>query len=162
MKIADFKYSLAYIALIVLVNYGFSVVPLLDMWTGEKWPPMSLAVGLIFVIRDFAQREIGHKIWGAMGAAGVLSYLMADPFVAIASVVAFAISEAADWAIYSFTRKPFAQRILLSSVISTPLDSAVFLAVINHLSWSGVIAMTVSKMIAALIVWQIVRKRRYA
>ena len=159
MKIADFKYSLAYIALIVLVNYGFSVVPLVEMWTGEKWPPMSLAVGLVFVIRDFAQREIGHRVWWAMGAAGVLSYLMAAPFVAIASVVAFAISEAVDWAIYSFTKKPLHERILWSSAIATPVDSAVFLAVINHLSWSGVIAMTASKMIAALVVWQIVRRR---
>ena len=162
MKIADFKYSLAYIALIVLVNWGFSVVPLLDLWTGEKWPPMSLIVGLIFVARDYAQREIGHRVIIAMLIAAALSYVMASPFVAVASLAAFLISEFADWAVYSFTKKPLHERILISSVISTPLDSAVFLAVINHLSWSGVIAMTVSKMIAALIVWQILRKRRHA
>ena len=155
----NFKYTAAYIAFIVAVNYGFSVVPLVEMWNGEKWPPMSLAVGLVFVLRDFAQREIGHKVWFAMAAAGVLSYLMADPFVALASVIAFAISEAADWAIYSYTQKPFAQRILLSSLVSTPLDSAVFLAVIGHLSWSGVIAMTLSKMVAALVVWKLVNAR---
>jgi uncharacterized PurR-regulated membrane protein YhhQ (DUF165 family) len=120
---------------------------------------MSLAVGLVFVLRDFAQREIGHKVWFAMGAAGILSYLMADPFVALASIVAFVISEAADWAIYTYTKKPFAQRILISSLVSTPLDSAVFLGVIGHLSWSGVIAMTLSKMIGALVVWQLVRNK---
>lgn len=155
----NFKYTAAYVAFIVLVNWGFSVVPLVDMWTGEKWPPMSLAVGLVFVLRDFAQREIGHKVWFAMGAAGILSYLMADPFVALASIVAFVISEAADWAIYTYTKKPFAQRILISSLVSTPLDSAVFLGVIGHLSWSGVIAMTLSKMIGALVVWQLVRNK---
>ena len=155
----NYKYTAAYIAFIVLVNWGFSVVPLVEMWTGEKWPPMSLAVGLIFVLRDFAQREIGHKVWFAMGAAGILSYLMADPFVALASIIAFVISEAADWAIYTFTKKPFAQRILLSSLVSTPLDSAVFLGVIGHLSWSGVIAMTLSKMIGALVVWQLVKNK---
>ena len=155
----NFKYTIAYVVFIVLVNWGFSVVPLVDMWTGEKWPPMSLAVGLVFVLRDFAQREIGHKVWYAMGAAGVLSYLMADPFVALASIVAFAVSEAADWAIYTFTKKPFAQRVLISSLVSTPLDSAVFLGVIGHLSWSGVIAMTLSKMIGALVVWWVIRRR---
>ena len=155
----NFKYTIAYVVFIVLVNWGFSVVPLVDMWTGEKWPPMSLAVGLVFVLRDFAQREIGHRVWYAMGAAGVLSYLMADPFVALASIVAFAVSEAADWAIYTFTKKPFAQRILISSLVSTPLDSAVFLGVIGHLSWSGVIAMTLSKMIGALVVWWVIRRR---
>ena len=154
-----FKYTIAYVVFIVLVNWGFSVVPLVEMWNGEKWPPMSLAVGLVFVLRDFAQREIGHRVWFAMGAAGVLSYLMADPFVALASVIAFAISEAAAWALYSYTQKPFAQRILLSSLVSTPLDSAVFLGVIGHLSWAGVIAMTLSKMVAALVVWRLVNAR---
>ena len=153
------KYTVSYIALIVLVNWGFTVVPLMEMPGGEKWPPMSLIVGLIFVARDYAQREIGHPVIIAMLVAAALSYVMASPFVAVASLAAFLISEFADWAIYSFTKKPLHERILISSAIATPVDSAVFLSVINHLSWSGVIAMTVSKMIAALIVWQIVRKK---
>jgi uncharacterized PurR-regulated membrane protein YhhQ (DUF165 family) len=147
-----------YIALIVLVNYGFSVVPLVPV-LGEMFPPMSLAVGLVFVARDYAQRAIGHRVWLAMAIAGVLSYLMADPFVAVASVVAFAISEAADWAIYSYTRKPFAQRILISSVVSTPLDSAVFLLMIGHFSWLGCLLMTLAKLIGAVVVWHLVRRR---
>lgn len=153
------KSTVSYIALIVLVNWGFTVVPLLEMPGGEKWPPMSLVVGLIFVARDYAQREIGHRVIIAMLVAAALSYVMASPFVAVASLAAFLISEFADWAVYSFTKKPLHERILISSAIATPVDSAVFLAVINHLSWSGVIAMTVSKMIAALIVWQIVRRK---
>lgn len=155
----SYRYTLGYIALIVLVNWGFTVVPLMEMPDGEKWPPMSLIVGLIFVARDYAQREIGHRVIIAMLVAAALSYVMASPFVAVASLAAFLISEFADWAVYSFTKKPLHERILISSAIATPLDSAVFLAVINHLSWSGVIAMTVSKMIAALVVWQIVRRR---
>tara|TARA_R110000822_G_scaffold65505_2_gene160285 strand:- start:75 stop:452 length:378 start_codon:yes stop_codon:yes gene_type:complete len=121
------------------------------------FPPMSLAVGLIFVARDFAQREIGHKVIGAMIVAGAISYFMADPYVAIASVAAFAISEAADWGIYTFTKKPFKQRILLSSLVSTPLDSVVFLAIIGHLSFTGVVLMTLSKMVGAVVVWRMVK-----
>ena len=153
------KYTVFYVGLIVLVNWGFTVVPLMEMPGGEMWPPMSLVVGLIFVARDYAQREIGHRVIIAMLVAAALGYVMASPFVAVASLAAFLISEFADWAIYSFTKKPLHERILISSAIAPPLDSAVFLAVINHLSWSGVIAMTVSKMIAALVVWQIVRRR---
>lgn len=147
-----------YIILIVAVNYGFSVVPLVPIF-GEMWPPMSLAVGLVFVVRDFAQREVGHWIWVAMLGAGILSYLMADPYVAVASVAAFAISEAADWAIYSFSRRPFAKRVLWSSVVSTPLDSAVFLYMIGHFSVVGVLLMTASKMLGALMVWHLLRKK---
>jgi len=149
---------LIYVFLIVLVNYGFSVVPLMPV-LGEMFPPMSLAVGLVFVARDFAQRAIGHRVWYAMAAAGALSYLMADPFVAVASVVAFAISEAADWGVYSYTKKPFAQRILISSVVSTPLDSAVFLLMIGHFSWLGCLLMTLAKLGGAVVVWHLVRRR---
>lgn len=152
-----FNFTAFYIILIVLVNWGFTVVPLIPI-LGEMFPPMSLAVGLIFVLRDFAQREIGHKVIGAMLIGGLLSYFMADPFVAIASVTAFLISESADWGIYTWTKKPFAQRILISSIVSTPIDSAVFLAMIGHFSILAVVLMTISKMIGALIVWKIVHK----
>jgi len=155
----SYRYTLGYIALIVLVNWGFTVVPLLEMPGGEMWPPMSLAVGLIFVARDYAQREFGHRVILAMLIAAALSYVMASPFVALASLTAFLLSEFADWGLYSFTKKPFADRILWSSALATPIDSMVFLAMINHLSVTGVVAMTISKMLGAIIVWQIVRRR---
>lgn len=156
------QYTLGYVALIVLVNWGFTVVPLVDLPGGEKWPPMSLVVGFIFVARDFAQREIGHRVILAMLVAGVVSYIMADPYVAMASVTAFLISEFADWAVYSFTGKPFSQRILISSAISTPIDSAVFLLMIGHFSVAGAAIMTLSKMLGALGVWWLVRRRELA
>ncbi len=155
----SYKYTLLYIALIVLVNYGFTVVPLVALPGGDMWPPMSLVVGFVFVARDFAQREIGHRVIVAMLAAGALSYAMAGPAVAAASVAAFLVSEFADWAVYSFTRRPFSDRVLLSSLIGTPIDSAVFLAIIGHLSATAVIVMTLSKMAGAVLVWWRVRRR---
>jgi len=152
-------YTTLYIALIVAVNYGFTVVPLVEMPGGEKWPPMSLVVGFIFVARDFAQREIGHRVIIAMLLAGVLSYIMASPFVAVASLAAFLVSEFADWAVYSFTGRPLAQRVLLSSALGTPLDSGIFLALIGHFSVIGVVVMTLSKMLGALVVWWMIRRK---
>jgi hypothetical protein len=154
-----FRYTIAYIVLIVAVNYGFTVTPMVALPGGEQWPPISLLVGFIFVARDFAQREIGHRVIIAMLIAGGLSYVMADPFVAAASVAAFLISEFADWAVYSFTGRPFAQRVLLSSAVGTPLDSIVFLGMIGHLSMVGVAAMTLSKMLGALAVWWMIRRQ---
>jgi len=154
-----FRYTLVYIVLIVAVNYGFTVSPLVEMPGGDMWPPISLLVGFIFVARDFAQREIGHPVIIAMLIAGAISYVMADPFIAAASVAAFLISEFADWAVYSFTGRPFAQRVLLSSALSTPLDSVVFLGMIGQLSVAGVVAMTVSKMLGALVVWWMIRRQ---
>jgi uncharacterized PurR-regulated membrane protein YhhQ (DUF165 family) len=154
-----FRYTIVYITLIVAVNYGFTVTPLVALPGGEKWPPISLLVGFIFVARDFAQREIGHRVIVAMLAAGALSYIMADPFVAAASVAAFLFSEFADWAVYSFTGRSFADRVLLSSAVGTPLDSVVFLGIIGQPSMAGVLAMTASKMLGALAVWWLIRRQ---
>ncbi|MCH7487896.1 MAG: VUT family protein [Proteobacteria bacterium] len=154
-----FRYTILYVALIVAVNYGFTVAPLVALPGGGTWPPISLAVGFVFIARDYAQREVGHRVIIAMLAAGIISYFMASPFVAVASVAAFLISEFADWAVYSFTGRSFARRVLLSSAVGTPIDSAVFLALIGQFSVIGVLAMTASKMLGALLVWWMIRRR---
>ena len=157
-----YRFTLLYIALIVLVNWGFTVVPLIKLADGTLWPPLSLVVGFIFVVRDFAQREIGHRVLLAMLVGAVLSYIMANPFVAVASAAAFAVSELADWLVYSVTKRPLSQRILLSSLLGTPIDSAVFLGGIGLLSPAGVAVMTASKMAGALVVWWLIRRREAA
>ncbi len=156
------KYTALYILLIVAVNYGFSVSPLVKLPDGTMWPPISLVVGFIFVARDFAQREIGHKVLLAMLVGATVSYFMASPMIAVASAAAFLVSEMTDWAIYSFTRRPLSQRILYSSALGAPVDSLVFLSGVGLLSTAGVIAMTASKMVGALIVWWLVRRREPA
>ncbi len=115
---------------------------------------MSLAVGLVFVVRDYAQRAVGHGVLPAMGVGIALSYVLADPYVALASACAFAISEIVDWLVYSaMPDRPFGERVIISSAAGTPIDSAVFLAMIGHLSLIGVLVMTASKMIAALAIY---------
>ena len=150
--ITNNKYTLFYILSIVLVNIGFIYVPMIPL-LGQMFPPMTLIVGLVFILRDFAQREVGHGVLIAMGIGAVLSYIMADPFIAIASVVAFGISELVDWAVYTYTKRPLKQRILLSSALGTPIDSAVFLSMIGFFNPVGFILMTLGKMVAALIIW---------
>lgn len=157
-----FRFTLLYIALIVAVNWGFTVVPLVKLPGGELWPPMSLVVGFIFVVRDFAQREVGHRVLIAMLIGAALSYVMAAPYVALASAAAFLVSEIADWLVYTVTRRPLSQRILFSSLFGTPVDSVVFLYGIGHLTVSGVAAMTASKLMGALIVWWMIRRREAA
>lgn len=153
------KYALLYILSVVAVNCAFDRVPSLALPGGEIWPPASLVVGFVFVIRDYAQREIGHYILPAMLVGGALSWFLASPDVALASVCAFLTSELLDWAVYTFTGRPFSQRVLLSSALSTPVDSVVFLAMVGLFSWSSVLLMTVSKMVGALVVFFIARRR---
>ena len=141
-------YAVLYIIGIAALNVGFTVVPLI-----HGWPPLSVAVGLIFVLRDFAQRQIGHWVLVAMGIGLLLSYLLAAPFVAVASAAAFAISEGAEWAIYTLTKKPFQQRVAWSVLGCSPLDTGVFLYLIGAFSLTGMAIMTASKLAGALITY---------
>lgn len=153
-------FSLAtYVSLIVGVNYAFAVTPLVELPNGEMWPPVSLLVGFIFVVRDFAQRRVGHHVLWAMLAGCVVSWHMASPQLALASAAAFAVGELADWALYTFTRRSFSQRILLSSLAGAPLDSLVFLSVIGLASPWSVLTMSLSKTAGALLVFWLVRRR---
>lgn len=158
----QYRHTILYIALIVLVNFAFVHVPLVPLPDGTMWPPVALLVGFVFVARDFAQREVGHYVLAAMFAGALLSYVIAAPQIAVASAAAFAISELADWAVYTFTGKPLSQRILYSSLLGTPIDSIVFLWMVGFFSIAGVIAMTASKMVGALIVWWMIRRRELA
>ncbi len=155
----NWKFTVLYVAAIVAVNYGFTVIPPVILPGGVVWPPVALLVGLVFVLRDFAQREAGHYVIAAMLLGALLSYVMAGPEVALASTAAFLASEFADWAVYSFTGRTLSQRVLWSSAVSTPLDSAVFLWGIGLFSLPVLAAMTASKMVGALIVWWLLRRR---
>jgi uncharacterized PurR-regulated membrane protein YhhQ (DUF165 family) len=154
-----YKFLTLYVLLIIAVNYAFTVVPLVKLPDGTLWPPVALLVGFVFVARDFAQREVGHKVLLAMLVGVAISYFMANPFVAIASAVAFLVGELVDWAVYSYTKRPLSQRILLSSLLGAPVDSAIFLGLLSLLSPVGIVAMSVSKFLGAFIVWGMIRRR---
>ena len=153
---------LMYVGGVVLVNWLFSAIPSVTLPGGESWPPASLIVGFVFVLRDYAQRAIGHKVIFAMLAGGVISWFMAGRDVAVASMLAFLVGEFLDWAVYTYTGKPFSQRILLSSAVGTPVDSAVFMLMIGMFSIPSVIIMTASKMLGATAVYLMARHREEA
>lgn len=156
------QYALLYIFTVVLVNFSFDMVPLLSLPGGEMWSPVSLVVGFVFVIRDYAQRAVGHYVLAAMLAAGAASWFLASPETAVASLCAFMAGELLDWTVYTFTGRPFSQRVLLSSAVGTPFDSAIFLGMLGIFSIPGVLIMTASKMFGAAIVFFLVRRRENA
>jgi uncharacterized PurR-regulated membrane protein YhhQ (DUF165 family) len=155
-------YAVLYVLNVVAVNLAFSLLPPVVLPGGDLWPPVSLAVGFVFIIRDYAQRAIGHLVLPAMLAGGVISWIMAEPTVALASVCAFLTGEFLDWAVYTLTGRPFSQRVLLSSALSTPVDSLVFLSMLHMFSLSSLAIMTLSKMAGACIVFYLARRRELA
>jgi uncharacterized PurR-regulated membrane protein YhhQ (DUF165 family) len=147
-----------YIASIVLVNWLFVAI--------SPWPTVfgdlylaNLVVGFVFVLRDYGQRQVGHKILLATLVAGIITYFMVDPAIALASLTAFALSETTDWAIYSFTRRPLQQRILVSSLISVPLDTLAFQYLANYLTPAAFTTEVLSKALGVVMVWYLLKLR---
>ncbi len=147
-----------YILSIVLVNWLFVAV--------APWPTVfgdlylaNLVVGFVFVLRDYGQRQIGHSILLATLLAGIITFFMVDPAIAVASLSAFILSETTDWAIYSFTRRPLQQRILLSSLVAVPLDTVAFQYLANYLTPAAFTSEVASKAIGVFVVWYLLKLR---
>ena len=164
------RWSAAYVGLMPFINWSFAAVPtwpIPEHFGGGLFQPLAIVTGLVLVVRDFAQRELKHWIWGAMLVGLALSTLTSWITIVFASGVAFLISETVDWAVYTFSNKPLSQRIMLSSLASAPLDQVVFIwlasfAVPGIFAWGTVLTGIASKLIGAYIVSRIVagRERR--
>jgi uncharacterized PurR-regulated membrane protein YhhQ (DUF165 family) len=147
-----------YVASIVLVNWMFTAIapwstPLGDLYLAN------IVVGFVFVLRDYAQREIGHSVLLATAVGGVATWFMVDPMIAVASITAFILSEAADWGVYSFLRRPLSQRILISSLIAVPLDTLAFQYLAGYLTPAAFATEIASKAVGVLLVWNLLRMR---
>lgn len=147
-----------YIVSIVLVNWLFVAV--------APWPTVfgdlylgNIVVGFVFVLRDYGQRQVGHKILLATLVAGIITFFMVDKAIALASITAFILSEMTDWAIYSFTRRPLQQRILLSSLVAVPLDTLAFQYLANYLTPAAFTTEVLSKALGVFIVWYLLKLR---
>lgn len=132
-------WAFLYVALIPILNWTFGQpdIPKVDLTpavgsifgTSHQiiFNPLTIATGMVFVIRDFVQREMGHRVLVLMGLAIGWSFYYSWPVIAVASGIAYAISETADWLIFTFTKYRLSTRILLSSALAAPVDTTVFL-----------------------------------
>lgn len=127
-------WAFIYVALIPFLNWSFGIIPELaiqepnDTFTkGLSLHPMTVVTGLVFVVRDFVQREMKQMVLICMALAIGWSFYYAWPVIAIASGLAFAISEFFDWLMFTFTKYRLSTRILISSAVAAPIDTTVFL-----------------------------------
>lgn len=101
---------------------------LIPVGFGLEAPSGVLMVGLALVLRDAVHEKLGAK-WAlaaiALGAA--LSFATAPPALALASTVAFALAELADFAVYTPLRsKGRSMAVLASGAVGAVLDSVLF------------------------------------
>lgn len=114
-------------------NVGTFCIPdgpcMIPVGFGLSAPSGVLMVGAALVLRDAVQEAFGAKWAFASVILGVvISYLLADPWIAFASLTAFALSELLDFAVYTYIRvKGRALAVLMSGIVGAIADSAAFL-----------------------------------
>lgn len=114
-------------------NVGTVCVPsgpcLIPVAPGLMAPSGVLMIGLALVLRDLLQRRLGVGYSaGAVVLGAALSAWVAPPALAVASGVAFLISELADMAVYTpLARRRLVAAVVASSFVGLVVDSMLFL-----------------------------------
>lgn len=133
-----------FLASIPLANWLTSSYGFVPVGFGFSATAGTYAAGVALVARDFVHEHGGLKAVLAIVAAGVaLSLLLADPSIAIASGVAFFVSELADTAVYTPLReKRWRLAIIASSIVGAVIDTILFLGIAFGLAALTVEAVT--------------------
>jgi len=114
-------------------NVGVKCVPqgpcLVPVGFGLLAPSGVLVIGVALVLRDMVHERCGAGLTiGAIAIGAALSAVFATPTLAVASAIAFGLSEAADMA----DSPPLRERrlwlaVIASGVVGAAVDSAAFL-----------------------------------
>lgn len=190
-------WAIIYVMMIPFLNWSFGVVPNIQFvgpWvettdamfslifpadqpnpSGLMLHPLTLVTGLVFVIRDFVQREMRQWVLLAMVMALGWSMYYAWIVIVIASGLAFFVSEFFDWLLFTFTKMKLSKRILYSSAVATPIDTTIFLYGAdlakqmqldadpgNTLTLANWIVFVTGKMVGAFVVSDMIRRREDA
>lgn len=115
-------------------NVGTVCVPngpcLIPVAPGLMAPSGVLLIGAALALRD-ALHEIVPRwvVGGLIGAGAALSLAFSPPALAVASAVAFLLSELADFAVYDRLRqRGMALAVIASGAVGAVLDSVIFSA----------------------------------
>lgn len=134
-----------YAALPVLANWmignvgtpipnGPHVIP---VGFGLYAPSGVLCAGAALALRDLVQELAGRRAAvGAILVGAAVSYLVASPFIALASAVAFLLSELLDYAVYTplRARGQIYSAVAFSNTVGLVVDTLVFLGLAQLLT----------------------------
>lgn len=123
-----------YVGVIVAANYAVNRFGIVSVGFGLLAPAAVYFVGVAFTARDVIQETLGrYAVVLAIIAGAVLSYFVSSGRLALASGVAFLVSETADWLVYTPLReKDWLAAVTGSNIIGAAVDSLIFLWIAFH------------------------------
>lgn len=121
--------ALAFVGTVFAANWAITKYGFVPVGFGLEAPAGVYFAGLAFLLRDSTQRLGGRRlVCAAIVIGAACSWLVADGRIAVASGVAFLVSEFADFAVYT----PLQDRnlygaVVASNIVGALIDSALFL-----------------------------------
>jgi uncharacterized PurR-regulated membrane protein YhhQ (DUF165 family) len=119
---------IAYILTIVAANVAIALFGLVPVGFGLLAPAGVYFAGLALSLRDATQETLGRRWAVAAILVGAAVSALLSPTLALASGLAFLVSEAADMGVYTpLRRRSWALAIAASNTVGLLIDSALFL-----------------------------------
>jgi uncharacterized PurR-regulated membrane protein YhhQ (DUF165 family) len=124
-----FNATTAYLGTIIAANWAIATYGTVPVGFGLVAPAAVLFVGLAFTLRDLLHDVAGRwAVLAAVAVGAILSAAVAGPALALASGIAFGVSELADFAVYApLRRRRWLLAVAASNVVGLVVDSLLFL-----------------------------------
>lgn len=123
-------YLAAYIATIFAANWAIGAFGVVSVGFGLMAPAAVYFVGLAFTFRDLAHESLGRRPVIAAILVGAALSAFVSQSLALASGVAFLVSELADLSVYEPLRKRgWVLAVAASNAVGLVIDSAIFLGI---------------------------------
>jgi uncharacterized PurR-regulated membrane protein YhhQ (DUF165 family) len=162
--LVDLVVVAAYVGSVVMANWASTHLPVLLVGLAIV-PAGTLLAGVTLTLRDLLHESVSTRgVITAIAAGTGLSWVVATPQIAIASVVAFAVSETIDSAIYALLRGGSPLRAVLGSNIAGLLVDSVLFVPLAFGSFAAVpgqlLGKTVATLLTVALLWAMRRGRR--
>lgn len=145
--------AIAFLGCILAANVVTSSLGMVPVGFGLIATAGTYFAGLTFILRD-ALQDVAGKRWtlAVIAAGAILSFLVADPFIALASAVAFGLSELSDLAVYTPLRKRgYIRAALASNIVGAFVDTVAFLAIAGFPVMLALPGQMVGKLLVTLV-----------
>ncbi|MFN8632497.1 MAG: VUT family protein [Chloroflexota bacterium] len=126
--VVGYALVVGYILVIVLANWAIQTFGIVPVGFGLAAPAGVYFAGLAFTLRDLVQEQLGRRWTVVAIVVGALVSAAISPQFALASGVAFLLSELADFAVYTPLReRNWLAAVAASNTVGLIADSALFL-----------------------------------
>ncbi|NKS24589.1 VUT family protein [Rhodococcus hoagii] len=148
--------AIALLGSVIAANWATTRFGFVPVGFGQQATAGTFFAGFALAARDATQDALGKAGMLATVAVGVLiSYIIADPFIALASAAAFAVAELLNFAVYTPLRersrlgdRRWATAVVSSSIAGAIADTVVFLWI--AFGWAAVAPAMVGQLIGKM------------